>query len=309
MNTLEYIAKIGYGIMQLSSEVIQAGINRRQCKKEAKLLREYFRSPDGLQTLIEFYILAQTAHYEPGGFLDPVTKQFDFLEAPKEHDTHLTALLNKNKKGIQELMTILEQDIKQKKSDSTKERIAEELLPLVKKYYLGTDNIGIVWSGLNTYFRSFIMHVPNKKGILVHVHPNPHSFFSKETGGYSAADDSFAMKRSVGLITYAHHLELSEMKPSLLISFTIRHSLHFSEELVDSINCHFPLNNTNPETSSWKRKTSYQNAIHLLAKSGYVLPFLVYDKTDKSINSLITFYCEEKYTASENVHRLWQCEL
>ncbi len=334
MNTLERIARVAYATMYLPQDLSKTGIKRRQCKKEAKLLREYFRSPDGLQTLIEFYILAQTAHHEPGGLFDPARKQFEFLEAPKEYNLHLNALLQKDKKGIQELITALEKERTQSASGS----IAKLLLPHVKNYAAGANNLPIVYTGLKYYYRSFLP-VPEKKGILVHIHPDPHQYSSKIKGGYSTADYAVAMKRPLGLITYAHHAELSPKIATLSVIFELRHSYWFSEEHVDIIHHRFPIHNSSEQ---WKRKIHYLNAVHLLSESGYVLPFLAYEKKpyeedirtsiqvqfdtiitqthetrkkelkqarDILINAQIDLYRAEEEAARANVMNIWQREL
>ena len=289
MISLERVVRIAHTITPLPQDLLESGIKRRHCRKEARLLRDYFRSSDGLQTLVEFYIRAQTAHYEPAGLLDSEKKQFEFLEAPKEYATYLNALLNKDKKGMQAFIDALEKDIKQDRDGSDSISIAQQLLPLVQEYAAGASNLGIVWSGLNEYFRSF-SKVPDKKGILVHLHPTPHPRDSESKGKYSKADYRVALHRPLGLITYAHHVEHSGQSPFLSVSFVVRHSYGFSEERVDCVNGCFPLQNS---VAQWKRKVSYLTAVHLLSKSGYVLPFLAYDKNEDCEKEIRAFVQEQ----------------
>ena len=65
---------------------LEFAIDNARFLREYERMRRFFNSEQGPETLVDFYIKAETAKLtEPAGLLDPTLDEFNFFDVPEKH--------------------------------------------------------------------------------------------------------------------------------------------------------------------------------------------------------------------------------
>ena len=272
-------------------------------KDEVGFLQQYFSEERGMQTLLDFYLRAETAQFvEPAGFIDRNTGECTFLDPPKERKAIYNAILRRDIPALRFLDDQLDHTVGEAFKHG-REREAEDALIFqraLRRYMEIGDNPHEVLDYYEDYCISSYQspfREPQDDAVEVHIHPNKARVKNRLEGGqvafdvkpgYSYSDILGSKGRSLGLIEYEQRLVNygnEDELPFLQILFKISHRLNAFERevgraqmLVDFNKLH--ARGVNGERRAFQTQVTPRynvapdQALDLLSRSVYVLPFL-----------------------------------
>jgi len=272
--------------------------------QETGMLRSYFSTPAGMQTLLDFYFRAESEPLdEPVGSLHRENNIFTFYDVDLEKTKYVAAIYSRDVTLLQELQLGLQADIQGALSRGYKNPIARELSGLIDGLIVGDTNPSTVYSVYNGWCKAWVgRRTREEHDIVIHMHP--HSDFIdgyRVVKGYSRCDKRSSRTKTLGLIEYDHKVLDDHV---LSIDFDIFHRLgltqrevgHATVEVKPSGFAQGTMGNKSHEFRFDRKVLTRIGAFQRLIDSPYVLPFLDFDPNEE-LSKCVRF--PKEYDAQE----------